>query len=200
MNKLTDKQERFVEEYLVDLNATQAAIRAGYSQKTAGQIGFDNLKKPEIAEAIQKGRTRVANKAEVDAVMIRKRLAELAFTDHRRVVTWSDDGVRLTDSQELSEAEAALVKGVKMKRTSRMDENGVETVETHVELDRIDPMVPLRILAADVGIGTKTTREVTGKDGRPIEVQQVRPLKTDNLSKEQKLAMASAIGETYDDE
>lgn len=50
---LTPKQAAFVEEYLVDLNATQAAIRAGYSAKTAGQIGEQNLKKLEIKTAIQ---------------------------------------------------------------------------------------------------------------------------------------------------
>ena len=46
--KLTPKQQRFIDEYLVDLNATQAAIRAGYSAKTAYSIGIENLKKPEI--------------------------------------------------------------------------------------------------------------------------------------------------------
>lgn len=51
--KLTPKQQRFVDEYLIDLNATQAAIRAGYSAKTAGQTGDENLKKPEIMEKIQ---------------------------------------------------------------------------------------------------------------------------------------------------
>lgn len=50
---LTPKQSMFVKEYLIDLNATQAAIRAGYSEKTAGQIGEQNLKKLEIAKAIQ---------------------------------------------------------------------------------------------------------------------------------------------------
>lgn len=50
---MTPKQEKFVEEYCVDRNATQAAIRAGYSEKTAGQVGFENLKKPDIAEAIK---------------------------------------------------------------------------------------------------------------------------------------------------
>ena len=50
---LTPKQERFVEEYLVDLNATQAALRAGYSEKTAYSIGQEILKKPEIQQAIQ---------------------------------------------------------------------------------------------------------------------------------------------------
>ena len=50
--KLTLKQERFIAEYLVDLNATQAAARAGYSLKTAGKIGQENLIKPAIAQAI----------------------------------------------------------------------------------------------------------------------------------------------------
>lgn len=50
---LTSKQQRFVEEYLIDLNGTQAAIRAGYSKKTAAEIGAENLKKPQIAAAVQ---------------------------------------------------------------------------------------------------------------------------------------------------
>ena len=49
---LTDKQKRFVDEYLIDLNATQAAIRAGYSQKTAYRTGADNLRKPQIQAEI----------------------------------------------------------------------------------------------------------------------------------------------------
>ncbi|WP_308636120.1 terminase small subunit [Paenibacillus silvisoli] len=49
---LTAKQQLFITEYLVDFNATQAAIRAGYSEKTAGSIGSENLQKPEIEEAI----------------------------------------------------------------------------------------------------------------------------------------------------
>ena len=50
---MTRKQQRFVEEYLVDLNATQAAIRAGYSERTAYSIGIENLKKPVIAVAVE---------------------------------------------------------------------------------------------------------------------------------------------------
>ena len=51
---MTEKQKLFCEEYLIDLNATQAALRAGYSKKTAYSIGNENLKKPEIQEYIQK--------------------------------------------------------------------------------------------------------------------------------------------------
>lgn len=52
MAKMTARQQRFCDEYLIDLNATQAAIRAGYSKKTAGVIGDENLKKPYIKEYI----------------------------------------------------------------------------------------------------------------------------------------------------
>jgi phage terminase small subunit len=52
MSQLTAKQSRFCQEYVVDFNATQAAIRAGYSEHTAYSIGWENLKKPEIASRL----------------------------------------------------------------------------------------------------------------------------------------------------
>ncbi len=62
---MTPKQQRFAEEYVVDHNATQAAIRAGYSEKTAYSIGHENLKKPEIAAAIAAEQARLRRKTEV---------------------------------------------------------------------------------------------------------------------------------------
>lgn len=64
---LTDKQQRFVEEYLVDLNATQAAIRAGYSENTARAIGAENLTKPDIADAIAGAQAERSKRTEVTA-------------------------------------------------------------------------------------------------------------------------------------
>lgn len=64
---LTAKQQRFVEEFLVDLNATQAALRAGYSEKTAYSIGNELLKKPEIAEAIETAKTMRAEAVGISA-------------------------------------------------------------------------------------------------------------------------------------
>ena len=62
---LTPKQERFVAEYLIDLNATQAAIRAGYSEKTAQMIGSENLSKPLIADAVQKALAERSERTEI---------------------------------------------------------------------------------------------------------------------------------------
>jgi phage terminase small subunit len=63
---MTPKQQRFVQEYLIDLNATQAAIRAGYKQKAAYATGAENLKKPEIQEAIQKARSKREERTELN--------------------------------------------------------------------------------------------------------------------------------------
>jgi phage terminase small subunit len=62
---MTPKQQRFVDEYLVDLNATQAAIRAGYSAKTANVIGHENLTKPDIAEAVMAAMRERAQRIEI---------------------------------------------------------------------------------------------------------------------------------------
>lgn len=67
MAKLTDKQAAFVREYLVDLNATQAAIRAGYSERTASRIGPQLLGKTCVREAIEKAQAKRARRVEVKA-------------------------------------------------------------------------------------------------------------------------------------
>ncbi len=76
--KLTPKQERFVSEYLIDLNATQAAIRAGYSPKAARQVGCENLTKPDIASAVEAGRAKVIAKAEMTGDEWRKLVSDIA--------------------------------------------------------------------------------------------------------------------------
>lgn len=83
--QLTPKQERFVAEYLIDLNATQAAIRAGYSVKTAQAIGSENLTKPLIAGAIQLRLGKSLQKAELTAERIDQELARIALSDIRKL-------------------------------------------------------------------------------------------------------------------
>ncbi|WKT00519.1 terminase small subunit [Gallibacterium salpingitidis] len=74
---LTPKQKRFVEEYLIDLNATQAAIRSGYSADTARQIGTENLSKPVIQEAIQKAQDQRSDRTKITQDEILRDLQEL---------------------------------------------------------------------------------------------------------------------------
>lgn len=74
MGALNPRQTRFVAEYLKDLNATQAAIRAGYSERTAYSIGHENLNKPEIAAAIGAAQAKVAGKLELSAEKVLREL------------------------------------------------------------------------------------------------------------------------------
>ena len=83
--KLTPKQRRFVNEYLIDLNATQAAIRAGYSKKTAKDIGGENLSKPAIQAEIQKRQVKLQNTLEITQDRVLQEYARLAFYDPRKL-------------------------------------------------------------------------------------------------------------------
>lgn len=74
---LTDKQQRFVEEYLVDLNATQSAIRAGYSPDTAGAIGHENLSKPEIIRGIAEAKAERSEATKIDAAYVLRQAVKL---------------------------------------------------------------------------------------------------------------------------
>lgn len=79
--KLTPKQEAFVREYMLDLNASAAAERAGYSEKTAGAIGHENLNKPEIQKAINAAKQKRAKRAELSADWVLRRLRSIADSD-----------------------------------------------------------------------------------------------------------------------
>lgn len=88
MSGLNDKQAAFVREYLVDFNATQAAVRAGYSKRTAGSQAHDLLKKPEIQAALKDGQKRLAEITETEAEWVRRRLKEEA-TDYTEFASHS---------------------------------------------------------------------------------------------------------------
>lgn len=114
MRELTAKQKLFVAEYLVDLNATQAAIRAGYSSASARQSGSDNMRNPYIAAAVQQALKKRAERTEVTADKVVKELARLAFADMRSYTSWGPHGVRWIDSEALSEDDSAAVTEVSL--------------------------------------------------------------------------------------
>ena len=85
---LTPKQQTFVREYLVDLNATQAAIRAGYSERTANEQGARLLANVSVARAVQAAMDARAERTEITADKVLKELAKIGFSDIRRAVNW----------------------------------------------------------------------------------------------------------------
>lgn len=113
---MTPKQEAFVREYLIDLNATQAAIRAGYSEKTAHVIGHENLSKPEIAEAIAAAMNSRSDRTEVTADMVLNELAMLAFYDPADIATVVDEEtgepIRITGPEQIAKLPKHIRKAI----------------------------------------------------------------------------------------
>ena len=132
---LTPKQARFVAEYLVDLNATQAAVRAGYSQRTAESIGRQLLRKTTVSEALSAAQAKRAAKTEITAERVVEALARIAFADPRSVFAWGPDGVTLRDSAELTADEAAAISEVSESRT---ESGGCLKAKLHDKVKALD--------------------------------------------------------------
>lgn len=107
--ELTDKQRRFVEEYLVDLNATQAAIRAGYSKKTAEVQAHQLLKKTLVSKAIHQAMEARSERTAITADMVLVELGRIGFSNMSHYAHWNDNGVSLLDSNDLTEDAARCV-------------------------------------------------------------------------------------------
>jgi len=135
---MTPRQRRFVEEYLVDLNATGAAKRAGYSVRSAKDHGYRLLQNPAIAAAVAKAQDKRAARTQVSADRVVTELAKVAFGDPRRLLSWGPDGVVLRDSSELTEAEAALVSEVSETRTAAG--GGTRKVKLHCKLTALNAL------------------------------------------------------------
>ena len=99
MPKLTDKQKEFVRQYLVDLNATQAAIRAGYSERTASRIGPQLLGKTCVREAIEKAQAKRAQRVEVTQDYVLSNLVEIVERTMQRAPVLDRKGEQVTDDE-----------------------------------------------------------------------------------------------------
>ncbi len=115
--KLTPKQAQFVKEFLVDLNGTAAARRAGYSAKTAEQQGYQLLQKTSVKKAVAKAMQARSERTEITADQVLKELALIGFSDMRDFASWGPDGVKLEESSELTEDQARAVAEVNETKT-----------------------------------------------------------------------------------
>lgn len=105
MAKLTAKQQRFCDEYLIDLNATQAAIRAGYSKKTARVIGQENLLKPAVKEYIQQRMDEKEKELIADQNEVLKYLTSVIRGQSRSsVVVVENIGDYMSEAREMEKA------------------------------------------------------------------------------------------------
>ncbi len=141
MAKLTDKQAAFVRQYLVDLNATQAAIRAGYSERTASRIGPQLLGKTCVREAIEKAQAKRARRVEVTQDYVLSNLVEVVERTMQRAPVLDRKGEQVTDEEG--------------RAVWTFDAKGANRA--------------LELLGKHLGIFTDKIRaEVSGPDGGPV--------------------------------
>lgn len=170
--KLTAKQALFVSEYLLDLNATQAAIRAGYSKKTAKEIGYENLTKLHIAAAISKKFDARVERTEVTQDAVVAELARIAFADIRDLFEWDEERVAYVPSGNLTADQAAAIAGVEAKTVRFTDKDGNQTERIELKLKTCDKIGALRELGKHLGVFV-SRHEHTGPEGGPIETKHV---------------------------
>ena len=142
---MTKKQKRFVEEYLVDLNATQAAIRAGYSPESAGAIGSENLKKPEIRARIDKEMAELSKRTGVNQERVIRELAKVAFVNMAEVVDF--DTAQLLPGATAEDT--AAIASVKVKTIPTDAGLGIER-----EIRAADKLKALELLGKHFGMFT----------------------------------------------
>ena len=144
--QLTEKQKLFVQEYLIDLNATQAAIRAGYKatkKNTFEVIGYQLLQKTSVSEQIQLAMAERSRRTGINQDRVIQELARIAFVNPQNVINSEDASVRA----DASEDDLACIQSVKVKT---MDGDKGSSVEREVRL--ADKMRALELLGKHLGM------------------------------------------------
>lgn len=149
---MTKKQKRFVEEYLIDLNAAQAAIRAGYSPKAAYSIGSENLRKPEIRACIEKAMAERSKRTGINQDRIIEELAKIALLNPKNLINFEEATVK----EEATEEDLAAISSIRVKCFPTKDGEGIER-----EVKMYDKAKALELLGRHLGM-FKDKVEVSG--------------------------------------
>jgi phage terminase small subunit len=164
--ELSPKQARFIDEYLVDLNATQAAIRAGYSARTARSIGQENLTKPDIAAAIEAAQRSQSARTGITADMVIAELAKIGFANMADYMKATPGGDPYLDFAALTRDQAAALQEVTIEDYVAGRGDNARDVK-RVKFRLADKRAALVDLGRHLGMFVNK-HQYTGKDGGPI--------------------------------
>ena len=156
---LSAKQQLFILEFLVDKNATQAAIRAGYSVRTARKIATENLSKPVIKAAIDTEIEKQKARITFTADQVLEELARVGFADMKDFVEIDEGGtIRALPLDTLAEGKSRIIKKVKEKRVIRSTKgtesnpDGDQILDAMFEFELCDKVKSLELLARHLGL------------------------------------------------
>jgi len=205
MAKITDRQKRFVEEYLIDLNATQAAIRSGYSARNAGKIGPELLGKTRVREYLIERREQLAKNTDITPEKVLQLWWDQANVDLNEIVEYrreACESCRENDSNTVSpnpdcpschgegRGHLHIQDSRKLKGAARRLYNGVQIGKDGIKVLMLDRDKALENVARHLGMFIER-KEITGKDGAPIQ-HQALPIDLSALTDEE-LAALEAI-------
>lgn len=195
---LTGRQKKFITEYLKDLNATQAAIRAGYSKKTAGQMGDENLRKPQIATAIAAAREKLEKKSEITQEMVLKRFWDIATADPNELIEyrwvacgecWPGGKKIMREPNPDCQACEGHGHGIpipkdttKLSRQAKALYAGVKVTKDGLQVLMHDQLTALTKVGQHLGL-FPTKVEMTGKNGGPMEFENITDSELDRRIK-----------------
>ena len=163
-NKLTPKQLKFCNEYLIDLNATQAAIRAGYSEKTANRIGTENLSKLVISNYISELQQKQQKRTEITADMVIKELAKIAFHNTQDFV---NGGNSILEIKHIDRSKVAAVS--KVKTTIKDDGSVISEIAFYDKVEALEKLGRhLGVFEKDNKQKSALTVEMTSKEAKNI--------------------------------
>jgi len=162
---VTPKEQNFAHEYLVDLNASKAAIRAGYSQKTAYAIANKLLRKAEVAAYIQEAMDKRAKRVDINKDDVLKEISKLAFSDIRKIF---DENGNLLPPHMLPDEVAATISSIDVVTTRIPGKDAVE-VEYTSKIRFWDKRASLELLGKHLKLFTDK-HEHTGANGAPIQI------------------------------
>ena len=143
---LTAKQERFCEEYVVDFNATQAAIRAGYSEKRASEQAYQLLQKTTVQNKVKELQSELRGRTMVRAEDVIKEFIKVGFANMSDFASWNGSEVSLKSSEELEDINIAAVSEVSSTST---------TTGTNVKIKLHNKLSALESLGKHLGIFEK---------------------------------------------
>jgi phage terminase small subunit len=164
---LNPRQARFVAEYLIDLNAGAAAIRAGYSPHTAETCGPRLLRNAQIAAAVAEGKAKQLKSADLTASRVLEEIRRLALSDVRGLF---DEQGNLKPVHTLTDEQAAAIGGIEVKQQRSADGERMDSI---VKVKVWDKSKNLEMLAKHFALLTEKI-ELTGKGGRPVVIYDSR--------------------------
>lgn len=179
-NELTPKQRAFVREYLVDLNATQAAIRAGYAESGASVEGSRLLANAKVASAVESAMALRAVRTEITADRVLTELAKIGFSDIRKAVKWHSALITEEDNPDggdIAVIKTVVTNTVQMVASDEIDDDTAacisevsQTATGGVKIKLHDKRAALVDIGRHLGM-FKERVEHTGKDGGPIQTE-----------------------------